>query len=564
MLNLLLITQYPLPNTQVYMSTFRGLLLIIGWITIGNTAVYTQSVLDRSVNIPSGYQSIASILSSIEDQYQIFFTYSKNYIPVDNKVNLEVQKASLRNVLDEMFNATAVVYVERRGKVILKIDPVKEEELRQLSLYEEIRKRQEALISARNKEKERLRLNPMARRINNFLETPGSYTALDLDWEKYKFPPIVLEEPEEDLEPLPDMGQEKRLAQISVFPFLGTNAIASYDITNKFSLNIFWGMNGGLDGVEVGLFVNSIKKQAKGLQIAGLGNTVGGDVEGSQIAGMFNISSGKVGGVQASGLFNIAAKDFSGVQAAGIFNIANSMDSTSAVQVAGLMNVGAGKVKTQISGLFNFAEEVQGTQIAGLLNVAKKVEGLQFGLINIADTVSGVPFGLLNFIKNGYNRTEFSVNETFYGNFSLRIGVRRFYNILYIGSRLDKDRLSGNLDRQQLTLTWGLGYGFGTGITIGARNNMINLETIFIHVNEQQFWTRPLNLLNQYRLGLDIQTGAKTSIFFGPNMNIMFSKLNNEDAKTLGSNIMPYAFYDKTKGQTNVKMWLGFGAGVRF
>ncbi len=546
------------------MSTLRGLFLIFGWIIVVNTSVVAQSVLDKTVSIPTGNQTIAAILSSIENQYQIFFTYSKNYIPVDNRVNLGVRRATLRDILDEMFDATAVAYVERRGKIILKIDPAKEEELRQLSLYEEVRKRQEALISARNKEKERLRLNPMARKLNNYLETPGTYASLELDWEKYKFPPIIPEEPEEDLEPLPDMGQEKRLAQVSVFPFFGTNALESNDVTNRFSLNVFWGMNGGLDGVEVGMFFNSIKKKAKGLQVAGLGNTVGGKVEGTQLAGLFNIGASKVEGVQGSGLFNIAAGDFKGVQAAGVFNVANSLDSTRAVQVAGLMNVGAGKVRSQISGLMNFAEDVQGTQIAGLLNVAKKVEGLQFGLINVADTVSGVPFGLLNFIKNGYNRTEFSINETFYGNFALRIGVRRFYNILYIGGRLDNDRLNGSANRQQLSLSWGVGYGFGTGITMGARNNLFNIETIFIHVNEKQFWTRSLNLLNQYRFGFDLQTGAKTSVFFGPNLNIMFSELNNVDTNTLGSNIMPYAFFDETRGGTNIKMWLGFGAGVRF
>jgi len=47
-------------------------------------------------------------------------------------------------------------------------------------------------------------------------------------------------------------------------------------------------------------------------------------------------------------------------------------------------------------------------------------------------------------------------------------------------------------------------------------------------------------------------------------MNIMFSKKFDEEALTYGSGIMPYSFYDKTRGQTNIKMWAGFGAGVRF
>jgi hypothetical protein len=544
------------------MSPNKRLLLIIGWFLLGFTAVQAQGVLDRLVTIQSRNQTIAQVLSDIEDRYQIFFSYSKNYIAVEKEVSFSYTQVPLQEVLRNMFESTAVVWVALRGKVILKIDPVKEEELKQLSLYEEVRRRQEALISARNKEKEQLRLRPMVMVSKNYLESSQGYAAREIDWEKYKFPPLVDQSAGTELEPLPDMGQEKRIAQISVFPFFGTNGVSSNEITNKFSFNIFWGMNGGVEGLEVGLFFNSIKGRLTGAQIAGMGNTVGGEVIGTQLAGMFNIALGNTEGFQGAGLFNIAPNQFKGVQASGLFYVAHSV--TPATQLAGLMNIGVGQTGTQVAGLFNFAEEVNGLQLSSLLNVAGQVNGSQIGLINIADSLSGVPFGLLNFIKHGYNRVEFSANETFFGNFSIRIGVQRFYNILYIGSRFDNHSPSGGSNQRQLTLTWGLGYGFGTGIKMGARNNMINLETLLIHVNEEAFWTRSLNLLNQYRIGFDFQTGARTSFFFGPNMNIIFSKEFDPDTNTIGSNIMPYSFYDKTKGLTNVKMWVGFGAGIRF
>lgn len=546
--------------THTDMSTNR-LLLIIGWITITFTTAAAQEVLDRLISVQTTNETIASVLSGIEDRYRIFFTYSKNYIPVEKKVSLYHARSPLRRVLEDMFESTAVVYVEKRGKVILKIDPVKEEELRQLSLYEEIRKRQEAIISARREENERLRLSPMVRQTKRYLDRPGGYASLEVDWEKYKFPPLPPKEPEPELEPFPDRGPERKLAQASIFPFFGTNGLESNDITNRLSFNLFWGMNGGVDGLEAGLFFNSIRNKVEGVQIAGMGNTVGGDLEGVQAAGLFNVVLGNVEGVQAAGLFNVTPARFSGVQLAGMFNIAAANES--AVQVAGLMNASTGNVKTQISGLFNAANHVNGGQFSSLLNVAKRVEGVQLGLINVADSISGVPIGLLNFIKNGYNRVEFSANETFYGNFALRIGVRSFYNILLIGGRIDGGRAATEPNRQ-LSLSWGLGYGFGTGITMGSRNNMMCLETVLIHVNEQQFWTRSLNLLNRYRLNFDFQTGPKTSIFFGPSMNIMFSKKFDEEALTYGSGIMPYSFYDKTRGQTNIKMWAGVGAGVRF
>jgi hypothetical protein len=537
-------------------------LFIIGCLVLGCISGKAQEVLDRRVSVQCRSQTVASVLSDIESRYRIFFTYSKNYIPVEKRVSLDIRQSPLREVLSRMFDSTAVVFLEKRGKVILKIDPVKEEELRQWQLYEEVRQRQEALISARKKEKERLRLNPMAHRTENYLEMPGGHAAREIDWEKYKFPPLLQDTLDRGLEPLPKMGMEKKIAQVSVFPFFGSNGVASNEVINRFSLNIFWGMNGGVDGLEVGLFFNSIKNDVVGVQLAGMGNTVGGDLDGTQVAGLFNVVLGELEGFQGAGLFNIVPRSFSGVQAAGMFNIANSQ--TSAMQIAGLMNVGMGRTGTQVSGLFNFAEEVEGVQVGGLLNVADKVRGSQIGLINVADSLSGVSIGLLNFIRDGYKRFEFSANETFFGNFSLRIGVRRFYNILHIGSRFDNRSSNGTSTDRQLNLTWGLGYGFGTGITMGARNNMINLEALLIHVNEQEFWTSSLNLWNQYRLGFDFQTGAGTSVFFGPSMNILFSKKIDSDSNTLGSNIMPYSFYDKTKGGTNVKMWMGFSAGVRF
>lgn len=544
------------------MNPFKGLLLFIGCLFLGPTSGNTQEVLDRLVNVECRSQTIASVLSDIETRYRIFFSYSKNYIPVDNRVSLSYRQAPLRIVLGQMFESTAVVFVETRGKVILKIDPVKEEELRQLSLYEEVRRRQEALVSARNKEKERLKLRPMHRSKEHYIETKGGYASREIDWEKYQFPALPKDTVSEELEPLPDMGMEKKIAQVSVFPFFGSNGVSSNEVINRFSFNIFWGMNGGVDGLEVGLFFNSIKNNVIGAQFAGMGNTIGGDLDGTQVAGLFNVTLGDADGFQGAGLFNIAPRSFSGVQASGLFNMANS--TSSPIQISGLMNVGTGQTGSQIAGLFNFAEKVKGLQVGGLLNVAREVRGSQIGLINVADSLSGLSIGLLNFIKDGYNRVEFSANETFFTNFSLRIGVRRFYNILYIGSRFDNLPSSGASNNRQLNLTWGLGYGLGTGLAMGSRNNMITLETILIHVNEQEFWTNTLNLLNQYRIGFDFQTGARTSIFFGPNMNIIFSKKIDPETNSLGSGIMPYTFYDKTKGLTNVKMWVGFGAGVRF
>ncbi len=537
---------------------FCSMVCLILWLADSSA----QEGLDRLVSIQVRHQTIEQVLTDIEDRYQIFFTYSKNFIPVDQQVNLHFVESPLEKVLEEMFRETAVAFVERRGKIILKIDPVKEEALQQRRLYEELRRRQEALLSARQQEKERMKTEPLARKTTRFLDRPGQGAHLVVDWEKYRLPPLPKETSGHQLDPLPDMGPERKVGQISVLPFLGTNALESDEITNRLSFNVFWGWNGGLDGLEVGLFFNSIKNQMEGVQLAGMGNAVGGEMEGVQVAGLFNVVLGAAKGYQGAGLFNVSPDVFSGVQTAGLFNFAN--ETRSAVQVAGLMNISGGEVKTQFAGFLNAAKKVKGLQFSTLLNVAGHVEGAQIGLINVADSISGVPIGLLNFIKNGYNRVEFSANETFLGNFALRIGVRKFYNILIVGGRIDGGGWSGSPPTREVSFSWGLGYGIGKGLTIGSRNNMLCLEALLMHVNERQFWTRSMNLWNQYRIGFDFQTGRRTSVFFGPTMNILFSELYNEDTNTIGSNIMPYTFYDRTREQMNVKMWAGFGLGVRF
>ena len=264
-------------------------------------------------------------------------------------------------------------------------------------------------------------------------QIPGGDSMKELDLEKYKAPQIDPEDLEEE--------EGWRLAQISILPYVGTNSSKSDEIKNNFSFNVLWGTNGGVEGIEVGGFVNTVIRDVYGVQVAGLGNSVGGNVIGTQASGLFNIAGGRVQGVQASGLFNIsgdadaiqfsglfnvAGGDFSGIQTSGLFNTSKG---TSGIQVAGLFNASGAKTKTQVSGLVNVAGDVGVGQVAGLMNIGKKVNGFQIGLINIADTIAGTPIGLLNIVKKGYNRVEFSAGEALLANFALKLGAKSFYNI---------------------------------------------------------------------------------------------------------------------------------------
>ena len=92
----------------------------------------------------------------------------------------------------------------------------------------------------------------------------------------------------------------------------------------------------------------------------------------------------------------------------------------------------------------------------------------------------------------------------------------------------------------------------------------MNVEAVAIHINEGERWTNKLNLLNQLRFLMDFRIADRTSIFAGPVGNLMVSRLYDAENDQYGSTIMPYSLYDDTSNGINVKMWIGFNAGIRF
>lgn len=535
-------------------------------------AAHGQSVLDESVTLEYTGERLELVLKDITVAYGIRFAYSNEYVPADRFVDIYLVDVPLRQALDTLFVNTAIVYKSVGSTVILKEDKAKARELELLSSVTPVRP---VPLQDQRMAEERLRLSTRLPDLGHtgHKELPGGDRFEEFDLEKYLI--AALEAAEEEEEPAIEIPDDHELMQVSILPFLGTNAHRSHEVTNNFSLNVFWGANGGVDGVEVGGMVNSIAKDVKGVQIAGFGNAVGGGMTGTQVGGLFNANRGFTQGVQVAGLFN-STRHTDAVQIAGLFNLA-AQDAAGA-QVAGLFNAGAGKAgvqmaalfntsgdttRTQVSTLFNAAGHLRGSQIS-LLNMARNVEGFQLGLINVADTVSGFSLGLLNFVKRGYNRFELSSSEILHANAAFKFGTKGLYSILHAGSRWNKRRRTqGEQSQSGVFMSWGLGYGIGTVATFSERSHL-NIETVAIHVNEMKKWTRELNLLTQLRLTIDRRLGKQTSFFAGPVGNLMVSKLQDQDTGNIGSSIVPYAFYDETRGDTNIKMWVGFQSGFRF
>jgi len=363
-------------------------------------------------------------------------------------------------------------------------------------------------------------------------------------------------------------GEFKRQSfQVSFIPFLGTNGINSPDYINELSINIIAGYSGGVDGVEIGGMLNIDRDFVSGLQIAGFGNIVGGSVEGIQVSGFANACNGNLNGAQIAGFSNVIRDYVDGIQIAGFANVnGNKMkalqiagfcnvvkDRVDGIQLAGFANVNGNDARAlQIAGFTNLVRnDFTGTQVSGFLNIARNVKGVQIGFINICDSIEGIPIGFLSIAKNGYKAWEIWGNESLNAGASFKIGVKKFYNIFSLG-----------VHPFGPNFLWGYGYGIGSEIMLN-QNTRLNIEGITYQINDRTWEINNLNMLNQIRFNFGKNISDNVNFFIGPTYNIYISK-DSPSNDIFGLDIPPFAFYDKTRRNTNVKMWFGVNAGFAF
>lgn len=368
--------------------------------------------------------------------------------------------------------------------------------------------------------------------------------------------------------------------QLTFITPLGTNGTNAGNSINKVSFNILAGYAAGLNGAEFGGIANINRDFMKGAQFAGITNFTGGVADGVQLAGITNINGadskvaqfagilnmngGSTNGFQGAGICNFTLGSSKVVQAAGIGNFANDVQGA---QLAGIINIASGYIDgaqiagignfsmkakgAQIAGITNITEYAKGTQIAGILNIARNVDGMQIALLNVADTVrNGIPIGMLSIVRDGYREFEVGISEGLNNYASYKIGVHQFYNIFSVGMQYLSDQFR-----------WGFGYGIGTHLA-DKDDFKINLEAMSYHINEGSHWTSSYNGLQQLKLTFGGPASRFATFYAGPTFNLMVSNLENDNEKT-GSNFPPYYIVSGTSGNTNLKFWVGFTAGIR-
>mgnify|MGYP006282521989 CR=1 FL=1 len=402
-------------------------------------------------------------------------------------------------------------------------------------------------------------------------------------------------------------AQEEKNDEIKVSPFqltfiypLGTNGILSKEYTHNFSLNLIAGYSGGLEGVELSGFAGHLKNDMKGVQLAGFSNSLLGVGDGVQLSGFSNFIRGNFKGVQISGFSNIVNADAEATQISGFSNIIvgsvtgpqisgyinivtqNSdygqisgfvnvtVAESDGMQLAGFTNYSKGNNAGQITGFANvntrdmkgvqlsgFANvntgKVDGVQLTGFVNYTQTINGVQLGVFNFVDSLeSGIALGVLSFVKNGYSTFEISSGETLYGTVLFKTGLEGFYTMLGAGAAPRRG-----------VLLWGWGFGLGTLIQTSANKNL-GIEAISYHINEDEWFTNRVNLLNRLQLTHSWELSGRISIFGGISWNVVVADNRDKSGNPLESSIFPWKVWEKNYGNTDVQMYPGFSAGFRF
>ncbi|MBL4704171.1 MAG: hypothetical protein JKY54_06600 [Flavobacteriales bacterium] len=581
-----------------------------------------QNPLQKKISIKVQSLPVETILVQIEDQAGFYFSYNINHIDLDRTVTLNLQNVPVQSVLSNLFGST--LEFKHRGNYVIiqkaKPEPGKKDKyLLAGEITDKTTGKKIADVTIYEVKKLKSAISNEEGKFDLKVSDDQGYVDLLISKKNYRdtlirisseSPPLIqitlkpeVAAPTQQLESKIDsLGvirfflnkhilnniqnvilSEERDFQISFLPFAGTNRRMSGKVTNKISINVLAGYSYGLNGFEVGGLVNMVRDSAIGLQMAGLGNFVGGEIKATQLAGLFNIGKSKFSGVQIAGLgnfvggevkatqlaglFNIGKSKFSGVQIAGLANIVSdtvegaqiaglinlAADTITGIQIAGLANFTSGTIEgAQFSGLANFAKTVKGSQVTGLLNYTKKLNGLQIGFINIADTVEkGLTLGFFNYVKSGFHQFEISGSDYMHGNLSFKTGTHQFYSIF-----------TGGYYHNENKPLWSYGYGFGTQINMGKRF-YANIEATSQQINPTVAWEDGLNLLNDLAINFGINIG-KMSINAGPVIHTNVSTLYHADTDTWGYFQPANTQYRSTSQTSDVKIWIGYRAAIRF
>jgi hypothetical protein len=307
-----------------------------------------------------------------------------------------------------------------------------------------------------------------------------------------------------------------RKVQVTFAYPIGSNGMSSMEYSNNFSFNILYGLNGGVNGAEIGSILNYNKGEVKGFQLSGVSNINTGYSEGFLLSGVSNICMDSTTGVFISGVLNYSEQNSKGFQLA-TTNVA--------------------------------ANEFKGFQL-GVFNYAKKLKGVQFGVFNyLNDGEKALPIGIFSIVKNGHYEFELAGGEVIYSNLNYKMGVEKFYTIFKAGYSSYKNNP-----------VYSYGLGFGGNIPISGKQKIsIDLSANQIVYNNN--WDNgKLNILNKADFNYKYSISEKFSLLIGPSFNVYVTeeKIDGE----YGTLNIPYSIFTNEGTSSKLFMWIGINAGL--
>ena len=348
-------------------------------------------------------------------------------------------------------------------------------------------------------------------------------------------------------------AQEEKLRfrpfQLSFGYPLGTNGLNAFQYTNGFSFNMIYGMNGGLDGVEIGSVFNYIHHNANGVQIAGVFNMVRKQSNGIFISGATNLHLSSVKGASISGALNLSAGHSDGLFIAGGTNIhLRTMDG---VAIAGGVNIGMGDAEGFTVAPVNlFFQDYFGVQI-GVVNIAGGLNGLQLGVVNyVGKDNDALPIGLVSIVKDGYYEVEFTSNELSFLNVSYKMGVKKFYNTFNAAYSTHGDRK-----------IFRYGIGLGMSRPVGYKQS-VSIEAGTDQVITNWNWNGAFSMINKLSLDYRLRLGKNFALVAGPSLNVYTT--NEKIDGEYGTINIPKTIYEYEWANTKLFSWFGWKLGFSY
>lgn len=384
---------------------------------------------------------------------------------------------------------------------------------------------------------------------------------------------------------------------VSLFPLISTNKLLSINTVNHLSFNILAGYSKGVDGIELGSFLNIdngdvkylqlsgfsnivtgnvtgfqgagfaniVAQSMTGIQSAGFSNYIGGTFSGVQLSGFSNFTRSYTYGVQLAGSLNIVADEFNGIQGAGLLNITrkqtkgmqlagviNLSGSVNGIQIAGVTNYSHRKLEgMQLAGIINRADTVDGFQLSGLVNSANHCKGNQLGILNFSRSTTGIPIGFFSYVRSGYHKIEIAQDEQNFTQLAFRTGVDKFHNIFTFGTNFAR-----NNDYLQF------GYGLGTSLQI-KKKIYLDFDVVTTTFQKENA-TWDLNSLNKLFIGIEYRLAKKLSVAIGPTLNVWVASNTSPEMNVLSDSFSKWDFYSKTQGDNEVKAWVGGKISLKF